>query len=56
MTISLVLFAGMVIPGVAALARYLGRSGQQGGGGPGLSVSERGATPEQLLAQRFALR
>lgn len=56
MTISLVLFAGLLIAGVATLVRslYLGRSGQQGGGGPGPSASERGATPEQLLAQRFA--
>ena len=54
MAISLVLFAALVIAGVAALVRYLGRSGQQGGGGPGPSVSERRATPEQLFAQRFA--
>ena len=48
MTISMVLFWGLVIAGVVALIRYLGRSGQQGGAGPAPY------TPEQLLAQRFA--
>ena len=48
MTISLVLFLGLVIAGIVALVRYLGHSGQQDGGGPAPSP------PEQVLAQRFA--
>lgn len=45
MTVSMVLFWGLVIYGVIAMARYLGREDR--------SVSAR-LTPEQVLAERFA--
>ncbi|WP_285580042.1 SHOCT domain-containing protein [Actinoallomurus iriomotensis] len=48
MTISVVLFWAVLILGVVALVRYLGRSGQRDG------TSSARPTPEQLLAERFA--
>jgi len=48
MTISTVLFWALVIAGVVALVRYLGRGPQAAGAPP-----ER-PTAEQLLAERFA--
>jgi putative membrane protein len=49
MTISMVLFWGAVIVGVVLLVRHFGRGGQQSPGPPSQSAS-----PEQLLAERFA--
>lgn len=46
MTISMVLFWGLVIFGVIALVRFLARGDK--------SVSAAGPTPEQILAERFA--
>lgn len=69
MVISMVLFWGLIIAGVVALVRYVGRSGSRAGGwqgpgsgGPGPGAGGRGpgdygsasATAEDLLAQRFA--
>jgi putative membrane protein len=48
MTISLVLFWGAVIFGIVALARYVSR------GGPYADSQTQPATPERLLAERFA--
>jgi putative membrane protein len=48
-TVSMVLFWALIIVGVVALVRYLGRSGQQTAAPP----FER-PTPEQVLAERFA--
>jgi putative membrane protein len=48
MTISMVLFWGAVIFGIVALVRYLGRGGPQAG------EPAQQATPERLLAERFA--
>ena len=45
MTVSMVVFWGLVIFGIVVLIRYLGRSSQR---------SEGNGTPEQLLAERFA--
>jgi putative membrane protein len=49
MTISMVLFWGLIIAGVVVLVRYLGRGQQQAGAAP-----PQQATPEQVLAERFA--
>jgi putative membrane protein len=49
MTVSIVLFWGLILAGVVALVRYLSRSGQQTAAPP----LER-PTPEQVLAERFA--
>lgn len=49
MTVSLVLFWGLVILGVVALIRYLARPSR-----PSEGVAAPRATPEQLLAERFA--
>lgn len=46
MTVSMVLFWGLVIFGVIALVRYLGRQDR--------SVAAPRPTPEQVLAERFA--
>ena len=49
MSVSMVLFWALVIAGVIALVRYLGRSSQH--------TRDSGAarsTPEQVLAERFA--
>lgn len=46
MTVSMVLFWGLVIFGVIALVRYLGRQDR--------SVVAPRPTPEQVLAERFA--
>jgi putative membrane protein len=48
MTVSSVLFWGLIIAGIVALVRYAGRSTPQGG-----SATET-ATPEQVLAERYA--
>lgn len=53
MTITMVLFLGLITVGVVALVRYLGRSGQSRGAESASSMREH-FTPEQLLAQRFA--
>ncbi len=46
MTVSMVLFWGLVIFGVIALVRYLGRQDR--------SLGPPRLTPEQVLAERFA--
>jgi putative membrane protein len=48
MAVSSVLFWSLVIAGVVVLVRYLGRVGQPG------APMDRRATPEQVLADRFA--
>jgi len=48
MTISTLLFWGLVIAGVVALVRYAGRPVPQGG-----STADA-ATPQRILAERFA--
>ncbi len=48
MTVNTLLFWGLIIAGVVALVRYTGRGAPQGG-----SASE-GATPQHILAERFA--
>ena len=45
MTVSMVLFWGLVIYGVIAMVRHLGRQDRSAGARP---------TPEQVLAERFA--
>lgn len=45
MALNMILFWGLIITGVVALIRYLGRGGQ---GRPGA------AGPERILAERFA--
>ena len=47
--VSMVIFWGLIIVGIVALVRYLGRSGQP----TGVPPAER-PTPEQVLAERFA--
>lgn len=49
MSVSNVLFWGLVIVGVILLVRYVGRSDRPEGG-----QSNGRATPEQVLAERFA--
>lgn len=49
MTVSMVLFWGLVILGVIALIRYLARTSQPPG-----SVGASRPAPEQILAERFA--
>lgn len=49
MTVSMVLFWGLVILGVVALIRYLTRAPQHRG-----NARASRPTPEQLLAERFA--
>ncbi len=49
MAISMIIFWGLIIVGVLALVRYLGRTGQQSG-----APSPAPPTPEQVLAERFA--
>jgi len=48
MTVSNLLFWGLLIAGIVALVRYLSRGTQ-----PGTPAADR-ATPQQLLAERFA--
>ena len=48
MTVSMLLFWGLLIVGVVALVRSLGRSSRSDG------PTESPANPEQVLAQRFA--
>lgn len=48
MTVSSLLFWGLVIAGIVVLVRYAGRSGQPG------TPAIQGPTPQQLLAERFA--
>jgi putative membrane protein len=48
MTVSSLLFWGMVVAAIVALVRYAGRVGQ-----PGVSAAH-GPAPQQLLAERFA--
>ena len=50
MTISMVIFWGLVIAGIVVLVRYLARSEQPPGGRP----VDRPPSPEQVLAERFA--
>jgi len=47
MSLSTLVFWGLVIAGVVALVRYVGRTGQG-------STPERPERPERLLADRFA--
>lgn len=49
MTVSMVLFWSLVIFGIVALVRYLGRASQ-----PSTGPHAPRPTPEQLLAERFA--
>lgn len=55
MTLSLVLFWGLVIAAIVLMIRYFGRSGQQTGPGqhPGPPAATR-STAEQLLSERYA--
>jgi len=48
MTVSSLLFWGLVIAGIVALVRYAGRSGQPG------TAATQAPTPQQVLADRFA--
>ena len=48
MTVSNLLFWGLIIAGIVALVRYTGRRTPQGG--PGAEA----ATPQRILAERFA--
>ena len=48
MTVSSLLFWGLVIAGIVALVRYTGRGAQ-----PGAPATHR-PTPQQVLADRFA--
>ena len=48
MIVSSVLFWGLIVAGIVALVRYSGRGAPQGG-----SAAET-ATPEQVLAERYA--
>jgi putative membrane protein len=48
MTVSTLLFWGLVIAGIVALVRYTGRSAARGG-----STADT-ATPQRILAERFA--
>ena len=45
MTVSMVLFWALIISGIVALIRYLGRAGQ---------VTSARPTPQQLLDERYA--
>ena len=49
MSVTMVLFWGLVILGIVALARYLARSAQQTG-----AAGAARPTAEQVLAERFA--
>lgn len=51
MILSMVLFSGLVVAGIVALARYAGRGGQQGGPTPPAQTAQ---TAQQVLAERFA--
>jgi putative membrane protein len=48
MTVSTLLFWGLVIASVVALVRYTSRNAPQGGPAP------EAATPQRILAERFA--
>jgi putative membrane protein len=48
MTVSNLLFWGLVVAGVVLLVRYTGRGGQTG------TTTNEGPSPQQLLAERFA--
>ncbi len=50
MTVSMVLFWGLLIVGVVALVRYFGRTPQH----TAFSPNHYRLTPEQVLAERFA--
>ncbi|MFD2421418.1 SHOCT domain-containing protein [Amycolatopsis pigmentata] len=49
MTVSQILFWALIIAGIVALVRYVGRRSQHTG-----SFGASRQTPEQLLAERFA--
>lgn len=49
MTVSSLLFWGLVVFGIVALVRYTGRSTPVGG-----HPAPQGLTPQQVLAERFA--
>jgi len=49
MTVTMVIFWGLLIVGIVALVRYLSRGGQPTGAPP----AQR-PTPDQVLAERFA--
>jgi putative membrane protein len=49
MTVSSLLFWGLIIAGVVLLVRYAGRVAPAGGG-----VATETATPQRILAERFA--
>jgi putative membrane protein len=48
MTVSSLLFWGLVIAGIVTLVRYTGRGGQPA------TQANHGPTPQQVLADRFA--
>lgn len=56
MTLSMILFWGLVIYGIVLLVRYLGRDGARAGrpAEPPRPPEPRPAEPERLLAERFA--
>ena len=54
MTISLILFWGVVIFGIVMLVRYAGRSGQPAAAPPSPPTPASRQSPEGLLAERFA--
>ena len=54
MTVSMILFWGAVIFGIAALVRYFGRSGQPPAAPSPPQSAESPSSPERLLAERFA--
>jgi putative membrane protein len=51
MTVSTLVFWGLVIAGIVALVRYAGRGGDGGYGG---APNRQPPAPQQVLAERFA--
>lgn len=54
MTVSMLLFWGLLIFGVVALVRYLGRAPQHHPTNPPAIQPPERPSPEQVLAERFA--
>ena len=49
MTVSSLLFWGLIVAGIVALVRYTGRSTSAGA-----AAATQAGTPQQILAERFA--